>query len=152
MPQPYQKATLPRPSNAQQSRTTVQTATVSQAPEKRGGDRGASKARKGRSEAALEWRKLYNTREWRDRLRPNQLAKEPLCAFCKIAGRVTAATVVDHRENHKGDPALFFDPENLQSVCAPCHDRVKDQIERHGYHTMSDAYGYPMDKNHPANQ
>jgi 5-methylcytosine-specific restriction protein A len=33
------------------------------------------------------------------------------------------ATVVDHIKPHQGDPELFWDSENLQALCAPCHSR-----------------------------
>jgi 5-methylcytosine-specific restriction protein A len=42
---------------------------------------------------------------------------------------VELATVVDHKIPHKGDETLFFDPENLQSLCKPHHDREKKLIE-----------------------
>jgi 5-methylcytosine-specific restriction enzyme A len=36
---------------------------------------------------------------------------------------VASATVADHITPHKGDPVLFWDPDNLQSLCAACHGR-----------------------------
>jgi len=39
------------------------------------------------------------------------------------AERVAPATVVDHIEPHKGDEELFYDINNLQSLCKSCHDR-----------------------------
>jgi 5-methylcytosine-specific restriction protein A len=43
---------------------------------------------------------------------------------CKAAGRVTAATMVDHIIPHRGDQKLFWDSEhNWQSGCKLCHDR-----------------------------
>jgi 5-methylcytosine-specific restriction enzyme A len=53
------------------------------------------------------------------------LAKHPLCVAC--APRVTAATVVDHIRPHRGDKALFWDSENWQALCAPCHSRKTAQ-------------------------
>ncbi len=54
------------------------------------------------------------------------LATHPLCVICKAAKRVTAATVVDHIRDHKGDPVLFWDPANHQASCKPCHDKRTD--------------------------
>lgn len=51
------------------------------------------------------------------------LARSPLCVECEAAGRVTAATVVDHITPHKGDQAMFWDSGNWQSMCGPCHNR-----------------------------
>ena len=42
---------------------------------------------------------------------------------------VEAATVVDHIVPHKGDEARFHDLNNLQSLCATCHNSVKQRIE-----------------------
>ena len=50
------------------------------------------------------------------------LRHHPLCAECERRGLVTAATVVDHNEPHRGDMARFWDPTNWQSLCTPCHN------------------------------
>jgi 5-methylcytosine-specific restriction protein A len=42
---------------------------------------------------------------------------------CHEERRVTVATLVDHVVPHRGDPALFWDVENWQSLCATCHAR-----------------------------
>lgn len=57
------------------------------------------------------------------------LAEHPLCVMCKQAGRVEAATVVDHIEPHKGDDALFWDTDNHQALCKRCHDGAKQREE-----------------------
>ena len=59
---------------------------------------------------------------WR-KLRGVYLREHPLCEPCQRAGRVVAATVVDHRTPHKGDPALLYDWDNLEAMCATCHNR-----------------------------
>jgi len=50
------------------------------------------------------------------------LFEHPLCASCERVAQVTAATVVDHIVPHRGDPGLFWDEANWQSMCKPCHD------------------------------
>lgn len=50
------------------------------------------------------------------------LKANPLCATCEAAGRVEAATVVDHKEPHRGDERLFWDERNWQGLCKPHHD------------------------------
>jgi 5-methylcytosine-specific restriction endonuclease McrA len=84
-----------------------------------------------RSERAREYHKLYNSRRWRA-MRLRQLDREPTCLFCKALGRVTPATVADHRIPHRGDLALFWNEENLQSLCGPCHSGIKLNVERGG--------------------
>ncbi len=111
-----------------------------------------NKKTKGRSEEATDYRRWYGLAIWRKVLRPNQLTKEPLCQFCWLREMVTAADTVDHRTPHKGDWSLFTDPENLQSLCGPCHTKAKADQERYGFHMMTDLKGFPIDPNHPANR
>ncbi len=56
----------------------------------------------------------------------------PLCVMCQAIGRVTEATVVDHIIPHRGDPALFWNTDNWQSLCAPHHDSDKQMAEKSG--------------------
>ena len=62
------------------------------------------------------------TGRWR-KARVGFLNKHPLCAECERNGLITEATVVDHIIPHKGDDALFWDRNNWQPLCKPCHDR-----------------------------
>jgi 5-methylcytosine-specific restriction protein A len=62
--------------------------------------------------------------------RARYLEKNPLCVMCMSRGRVTSATVVDHKIPHKGDERLFWDETNHQSLCKPCHDSEKARLER----------------------
>lgn len=81
------------------------------------------------------------------------MLNNPLCRFCEEAGKVTAATVVDHIEAHKGDDKLFWDDEtNWQSLCKPCHDGAKQREEKRGYSNAVGLDGWPIDPNHPANE
>jgi 5-methylcytosine-specific restriction enzyme A len=75
------------------------------------------------------WIGWYKTAAWA-RLRKWQLQREPICRFCKRDGRITEANTVDHVTPHRGDKALFFDRENLQSLCKPCHSSEKQRLEK----------------------
>lgn len=55
------------------------------------------------------------------------LQAHPLCVHCLAEGRYVKATVVDHKIPHRGDPKLFWDTDNWQSLCKPCHDRKTGQ-------------------------
>lgn len=57
-----------------------------------------------------------NSATWR-RIREAQLNEEPLCRYHARRGQTVAANEVDHRD---GD-ATNNDPDNLQSLCKPCH-------------------------------
>ncbi|SKC57898.1 5-methylcytosine-specific restriction enzyme A [Maledivibacter halophilus] len=67
-------------------------------------------------------KKLYNSTRWQD-LRRYRLNTQPLCVECLKKNRITPATVVDHIKPHKGNENLFYDFNNLQSLCKSCHDR-----------------------------
>jgi 5-methylcytosine-specific restriction protein A len=95
------------------------------------------------------WRHWYGKKRWLVTAR-NQLATHPLCAMCLSDGAVTAASVVDHVEPHHGDAQMFWNGK-LQSLCAPCHNKRKANIEQRGYDTAVGVDGYPIDPNHPAN-
>ena len=102
-----------------------------------------------RSPEASAWRHLYSTKEWRAG-RAQFLAENPLCEECRSTGRITPATVVNHRIPHKGDLALFWDRTNWQSVCKPHHDGPIQRSEVAGFSNAVDADGYPIDPRHPS--
>jgi 5-methylcytosine-specific restriction protein A len=69
-------------------------------------------------------KRWYHLARWRNPvwgLRAVALRKHPICVICKLAGKVTAATEVDHVIPHRGDPLLFWNVENLQGLCGTCH-------------------------------
>src|SRR5690554_5943624 len=69
----------------------------------------------------------YGYRWQRERL--EHLRASPLCVRCQEEGRVTAATVVDHRIPHQGNERLFWSRSNWQSLCAPHHNSEKQREE-----------------------
>jgi 5-methylcytosine-specific restriction protein A len=89
---------------------------------------------------------LYDKAQWK-RLRKQQLEREPLCKYCQGAGLIVQAGVVDHIKPHKGDERLFFDSDNLQSMCKTCHDKAKAIEESRGYVIGCDLDGIPLDAN-----
>jgi len=95
-----------------------------------------------RSAQAAQYRQWYSSRQWRA-LRAAQFRREPHCRFCRAMGRATLATIVDHARPHRGDLGLFFDPENLVSLCKPHHDTTKQRQEHGRRTTIIDAEGWP---------
>lgn len=69
------------------------------------------------------------------------LVKHPLCAECARQDRIRAATEVDHIIPHKNDPELFWDEDNWQGLCHPCHS-IKTAREDGGFgrSTMTPAF------------
>ncbi len=92
----------------------------------------------------------YAHRRWR-RLRAAFLAEHPLCKLCEARGRVTPATVVDHRKaiSAGGDP---WDWDNLQGLCKTDHDAAKKSQEATGHLRGCDVDGNPLDPEHPWNR
>lgn len=86
-----------------------------------------------RSAQAQACRGWYNLSIWRGKggLR-QQLSRQPLCERCKKAGRITAATIVNYRQPHKGGWSLFVDPDNQESLSALHHDTVAQKDEARG--------------------
>ena len=77
-------------------------------------------------------------------MREAQLTAHPLCCMCLESEIVTAATVADHVIPHRGDPELFWDAGNLQSLCQHHHDSDKQLLE-HGKNVIRfDASGWPI--------
>lgn len=105
----------------------------------------------------MSWRQGKTTAErgyggrWQ-KARKTFLQRNPLCAMCDQAGRVTAANVVDHIKPHRGDQALFWDTGNWQALCKECHDGAKARQETQGDVQGHDATGWPTGAEHPWNR
>lgn len=85
-------------------------------------------------ETSVEWRKWYKLKRWTD-LRQLVLTRD--LYRCQRTGVLLSgkhpapnSPVVDHIKPHRGDPVLFWDMENLQSVSKEYHDSVKQALER----------------------
>ena len=96
-------------------------------------------------------RKQYGKARWQ-KLRARHLAANPLCCYCMDDGVTKAADVVDHITPHKGDPALMWNPANLQSLCYHCHNSTKQAQEVNGFSNAVGRDGQPSDPNHPWNR
>lgn len=79
-----------------------------------------------------ERKALYDSARWQ-RIRHDQLVREPWCAMCLKKGWYVVATDVDHVIAHEGDPVKFYQGE-LQSLCKRCHSRktAREVRERMG--------------------
>lgn len=89
------------------------------------------------------WQHLYGRSRWQA-MRQRHLAEHPLCVYCLMQEIVEVATIVDHVIPHKGDEAMFFDPDNLQSLCKHCHDSDK-RLEEQGKTVIRFGVdGYPL--------
>ena len=68
----------------------------------------------------------------------------------QLVGDHPRSAVVHDIEPHKGDHALFYDLDNLQSVCWTCHSDDIQSAEALGYDTTIGADGWPFDPRHPS--
>lgn len=75
--------------------------------------------RQGRSRRAEKRSSGFYSRVAWKKLRSSQLNLEPFCTLCDLPG-----DTVDHITPHQGNPDLFFDSSNLQTLCKRCHDAV----------------------------
>lgn len=91
----------------------------------RGASRCPTHEKKRDRERGTAHQRGYDAR-WR-KYRERYLAEHPLCVAHLAKGEVVPATVVHHRKPHKGDQALFWDPNNHEASCAPCHDAHVDE-------------------------
>ena len=64
-----------------------------------------------------EFHKMYRTPRWRS-LRDAHIEVQPFCERCD-----RIAALVHHRAPHMGDAALFFNANNLESLCVVCHNK-----------------------------
>ena len=69
----------------------------------------------------IDHSKMY-TWNWR-KYSQNYIKAHPLCRICLEDGKIIPATEVDHITPHKGDKDLFWQEENHQPLCKPCHSR-----------------------------
>lgn len=58
--------------------------------------------------------------------------------------------MVHHLKAHKGDLELFFDLDNLQSVCGVCHSGDFLSTEALGYERTIGNDGWLIDPKHPS--
>lgn len=89
---------------------------------------------------SAEVRKIRNSRQWRDKVRPQQLLDFPYCEECHKKDALTEAVEVDHKTplESGGDP---YDPDNLQSLCKRCHVIKSAEENRQRMANMPDLSG-----------
>ncbi|MGE4337992.1 MAG: HNH endonuclease [Pigmentiphaga sp.] len=97
-------------------------------------------ARSKHRDATQHWRSWYKTSRWQ-RLRWSILVRDLFtCHMCKGIEADTSRLVADHVRPHRGDEVLFWDTGNLQCLCKPCHDKLKQSEEQGSLHTRGVWY------------
>ncbi|MBN7758973.1 HNH endonuclease [Nitratireductor aquimarinus] len=100
-----------------------------------------------RSLEAKAYRPWYSTARWQ-KLRWSILVRDRFtCRRCKRVEPNTSLLVADHIKEHKGDERLFWDRDNLQSLCKHCHDSAKQSFEKTGRkRALIGLDGWPIDE------
>jgi len=80
---------------------------------------------------AKDYKSWYQTPWWRS-ARREWLKLHKICVMCRRNGTIKKATVVDHQIPHRGNPFLFFNWHNLQSLCYHHHNSIKQASEARG--------------------
>ena len=75
---------------------------------------------------SAEYHSWYALPIWQ-KLRGEQLLREPFCRECARKNIRTPATTVDHIQPHRGEWSRFTDRMNLQSLCKYHHDQKTQQ-------------------------
>lgn len=51
-------------------------------------------------------------------------SENPLCERCLKENRMVPVYIVHHKIPHEGNAELFWNRDNWESVCNPCHEKV----------------------------
>ena len=100
-------------------------------------------------------KRFYDDPRWK-RLRLAFLKQSPLCEDCRLRGRITVASHVDHKVAIKDAPERALHWSNLAALCGPCHssktatsDGGLGHKRRPRFVKGCDLSGWPIDTNHP---
>ena len=125
------------------TRLTTLPARLSAAPARIG--RAADKTRTGsikRDRSHAPWRGWYNTKRWHD-LRIQVFERDGY--ICQRSGILCAgkhpapdSPTANHRVRHNGDPVLFWDPSNVETITKQVHDTLIQQEEQASIHQRGD--------------
>ena len=88
--------------------------------------------RSQRRDSTQPWRVWFKTARWA-RLRLHVFARDLFTCQEPGCGRVdgnTSRLVAHHKRAHRGNAALFWDDNNLETVCKTCHDGPIQARER----------------------
>lgn len=77
------------------------------------------------------WKRWYKTARWRALREVTFLRDLYTCKMCGLVHISKATLSADHVRAHRGDPGLFWDTGNIQTLCtSPCHNKHKQALEQ----------------------
>lgn len=84
------------------------------------------------------WRNWYKLKRWLDLKAQVHVRDAYICqrtgVLCDGAHPAPNSPVADHIREHRGDPALFWDPGNVHTVSKAYHDGEKQKQEQATLH------------------
>jgi 5-methylcytosine-specific restriction protein A len=95
--------------------------------------------------------RVYDQADWRYRLQPLKLSRDPLCERCARVNRIERASQVHHIVDVSKGGAAYPTLDELESLCHSCHSMITQARKRGGeyYSKGCDARGLPLDPHHP---
>lgn len=98
------------------------------------GRRPGEQERDRHREANQPWRKWYHSAEWKAlrlaAFRRDKYTCQRTGILCIGKGNAPDAPVANHKIPHKGDRALFFDLDNIETVSKSAHDSLVQKEEK----------------------
>lgn len=86
------------------------------------------------------WKAWYKTKRWRDLKALVHLRDAYTCqrsgVICGGAYPADDSPVANHKRPHRGDPVLFWDPDNVETVSKATHDSLIQAEEQASRHTI----------------
>lgn len=89
--------------------------------------------------ASAPWKAWYKTARW-ERLRQLVFLRD--LYKCQRSGELCIgkhpapnSPVANHKRPHRGDPVLFWDPDNVETVSKQIHDGIIQAEEQASLHT-----------------
>lgn len=90
------------------------------------------------SNSPAPWVAWYKTARWRDLKRQVHVRDNFTCRRTGIVlvGKHPApnSPVANHKVPHRGDPALFWDPDNIETIAKSVHDGEVQKEEQDSLH------------------
>jgi len=89
------------------------------------------------------WAHLYNYK-WR-KYRLQFLKEHPLCVMCEQQSLTEPATVVHHKQPHRGNVEIFWRRSNHEGLCKLHHDSTEQAAEKGSPRPLIGLDGWPVD-------